>query len=103
MRGFIFSLDMVFAAVVIMAALVLIGFALQHAPGSPSIASADLALHAKDNALMRAFGGGATPPVPLTADAFACATAFKRVSTTMMQDPSSIGSWTITKSCAVGP
>lgn len=103
MRGFVFSLDMVFAAAAVMAALVLVGFVLQHAPGSTSMDSADLALHAKDAALMRAFGGGATPPIPVTAQSFECATAFERVSGTTYLNPSLAGSWSITKSCVVGP
>lgn len=102
MRGFIFSLDMVFAATAIMAALVLIGFALQQS-SSPSSADAVLSMHARDAALMRVFGGGATPSIPSTTGAFACASVFERVSSTSLQLPSLSSSWSILQSCEAMP
>ena len=103
MRGFVFSLDMMFAAGAIIAALVLIGLTLQDASGSDSLTAATLSLESKDDALMRVFGGGITPVVPLTAGSFECATSFKRAPSVVIQDPALVGSWVLSKSCAVKP
>lgn len=104
MRGFVFSLDMVFAAIAIMAAITLIGFAAQ-SHQSISITD-DLALHAKDNALMSAFGAPLVSPPIAATDSWACARGFKRnasFGTNVVLDPSLPGSWSLPKTCGVAP
>ncbi len=101
MRGFVFTLDMVFAAVAIMATITLIGFASQsHQKVS---LSGDLAFNAKDNALMSVFGAPIVSPPIAGKDAWACATAFKRAPGTSFRDPSLASSWFLPKACGVAP
>jgi hypothetical protein len=93
---------MVFAAIAIMAAITLIGFSSQ-AHQRISITD-DLALNAKDNALMSAFGAPLVSPSIVGKDTWSCAQSFKRnpaAGVTVVLDPKLASSWSLPKACGV--
>ncbi len=101
MRGLIFSLDMVFATIAVIALIALIGFTLQQNPRLQS-ATDILTVHAKDAAMMRLYGDFSNP-VPLSQVEQQCMYSFKPLNSTSILNPSIAANWTFSLECVVRP
>ncbi|MDP2666991.1 MAG: hypothetical protein Q8P05_05835 [Candidatus Diapherotrites archaeon] len=99
-KGFIFTIDMVFAALLVILLLVIISTSLNPLPSKLSVS---LELEARDAAIAWFYGDPTpNPTIPPNAE-YACDVAFRPIVTTNLLNPSDSSSWDSMTRCVVAP
>ena len=99
MRGFIFTMDVIFASLLVILTLI----ALSTTTNSASTSDITLQLAAKDATFAWFFGGVISNPTIVPPQEYACDVGFRPIITTQLLDPASSNSWVQQKSCVVKP
>ncbi len=100
MRGFVFSMDMVFATVGVLVFISLFAAAILYSSNDTHVA---LQLRAKDEALAAARGNAIVDVPELKGQERACVSYFLRAPSLTILDPANDDSWVSYSACEVSP